>query len=87
MKLFEVGFKVSDGIFSVNMIWANTGNGERDAVTETAQRRAERYGYAVAYVKEINEAQAQENARKGMPMYSIDEDAERKYDLSFRGEE
>lgn len=89
MKIFEVGFKSSTCSFnnSVNMIWANTGKEERQAVEETAARKAERYGYEVAFVTEISEAEAERNIRRGMPYYSIDEQAERDHDPSFPSEE
>lgn len=86
MRFFEVGFEVGDGIFSVNTIWANTGREELEAATETAERRAALHGYAVAYVKEITEAEAEEANRKGRPMYSIDDEAERAHDPSFSEE-
>ena len=82
MKIFKVGFK-SSVCYSVNMIWANTGKEEKEAVEETAARRAERYGYEVAFVNEITEAEAQSNINKGMPYYGIDEQAERDHDHSF----
>lgn len=82
MKIFKVGFK-SGNTYSVNMIWANTGKEEREAVEETAARRAERYGYEVAFVEEITEREAQRNTEKGMPYYSIDDQAERDHDPSF----
>lgn len=85
MKIFKVGFK-SSVCYSVNMIWANTGKEEREAVEETAARRAERYGYEVAFVEEISEAEANSNLQKGMPYYSIDEQAERDHDPSFAEE-
>lgn len=85
MKIFKVGFK-SGSIYSVNMIWANTGKEEREAVEETAARRAERYGYEVAFVEEITEREAQRNTEKGMPYYSIDEQAERDHDPSMKEE-
>lgn len=80
---FEVGYEVSEGIYSVNMIWANTGNCEQEAVTDTAERYAKRHGYRVAYVKEICDRTAEENLRRGMPYHMIDEEAERKYDKSL----
>lgn len=86
MRFFEVGFEVGDGIFSVNTIWANTGREELEAATETAERRAALHGYAVAYVKEITEAEAEVANRKGRPMYSIDDEAERAHDPSFSEE-
>lgn len=85
MKIFKVGFK-SSVCYSVNMIWANTGKEEREAVEETAARRAERYGYEVAFVEEISETEANSNLQKGMPYYSIDEQAERDHDPSFATE-
>ena len=85
MKIFKVGFK-SSVCYSVNMIWANTGKEEREAVEETASRRAERYGYEVAFVNEITEAEANGNLAKGMPYYGIDEQAERDHDPSFAEE-
>lgn len=83
MKYFEVGYE-RDGIYSVNIITANTGANEIDAARETAQRRAAKRGYEVAYVSEISECRANEYCWKGMPLYSIDEEAERKYDPSFQ---
>ena len=85
MKIFKVGFK-SGSVYSVNMIWANTGKEEREAVEETAARRAERYGYEVAFVEEITEREAQRGIDRGMPYYSIDEQAERDHDASFTEE-
>lgn len=85
MKIFKVGFK-SSVCYSVNMIWANTGKEEREAVEETATRRAERYGYEVAFIEEITEAEANSNLAKGMPYYGIDEQAERDHDHSFAEE-
>lgn len=81
MKIFKVGFK-SDYTYSVNMIWANTGKEEEEAVKETAERRAARYGYEVAFITEITESEAQSNINKGMPYYSIDEQAEADHDPS-----
>ena len=86
MRFFEVGFEVSEGIFSVNTIWANTGREELEAVTETAERRAALHGYKVVYVKEITEAEVEVANRKGRPMYSIDDEAERAHDPSFSEE-
>lgn len=85
MKIFKVGFK-SEYTYSINMIWANTGKEEREAVEETAASRAERYGYEVAFVEEITEREAQSNINKGMPYYGIDEQAERDHDPSFAEE-
>lgn len=82
MKHFEVGYW-KDPVCSVNLIWANTGAHELDAVKETALRHAERHGYEVLYVKEITEDEANEKRLRGMPYYSIDEEAEHKYDPSF----
>ena len=84
MKFFEVAFEVAEGVYSVNTISANTGSHELEAVTETAQRRATRYGYSIAYVKEINHLQADEASRRGRPCYMIDDEAEQKYDPSFQ---
>lgn len=86
MKYFEVGFEVSEGIFSVNTIWANTGREELEAVTETAERRAARHGYKVAYIKEINGVEAEVANLKGRPLYPIDDEAERAHDPSFAEE-
>ena len=86
MKYFEVGFEVSEGVFSVNTIWANTGREEMEAATETAERRAARHGYKVAYIKEITLAEAEAANRKGRPMYSINDEAERAHDPSFSEE-
>ena len=86
MKIFKVGFK-SDYTYSVNMIWANTGKEEEEAVKETAERRAARYGYEVAFITEITESEAQSNINKGMPFYSIDEQAEADHDPSMSEDE
>ena len=83
MKYFKVGYKVADGIYSINIIWANTGAEELEAATETAQRHADRHGYTVAFVEEIADWQVEENLRKGMPMYPVDDEAEQAHDPSF----
>ena len=82
MKDFIVGFE-DDGIYSVNMIWANTGIHEREAVEDTARRKAEKHGYKVAFIRELARCEVQENRLKGMPYYPIDEESERKFDPSF----
>ena len=84
MKNFKVGFKVSEGIYSVNMIWANTGREEYEAVKETAERHAKRYGYEVTFINEIPDYEVESNLRKGMPYYPIDDEAERAHDPSFQ---
>lgn len=83
MKYFRVTYDVGDGIFSANIICANTGQEEREAVTETAQRYAEAHGYGLCGVTEITECEAQSNFAKGMPVGMIDEEAERAHDPSF----
>lgn len=85
MKIFEVGYFTGYS-FSVNMISANTGSHELEAVTETAERHAARYGYTVEYIREIDIEKAVENTRRGMPLYMIDDEAEKKYDPSFIAE-
>lgn len=79
-RYFEVGFE-DDGIYSVNIITADTGDNDLEAVRETAERHAGRYGYRVAYVNEKPEWYADEHKRKGMPVYPIDEEARRKYTM------
>ena len=83
MKTFLVGFDCGNGIFSCNMIWANTGANERQAVCETAERRASKYGNTVSFVHLLYDWEVEENLRRGMPYYSIDEEAEKKYNPSF----
>ena len=83
MKNFKVGFQ-DDSIFSINMIWANTGREEYEAVKETAERRAKRYGYTVAFITEIPDHEVKSNLRKGMPYYPIDDEAERAHDPCFQ---
>lgn len=84
MKYYEVAFEVAEGVYSVNTISANTGINELKAVTETAQRKAKRHGYSIAYIKEISYIQADEASRRGRPCYMIDDEAEQKYDPSFQ---
>ena len=83
MKTFLVGFDCGNGIFSCNMIWANTGANERQAVWETAERRASKFGCPVCFIRELSEGEVESNIQRGMPAYSIDEEAEAKYDPSF----
>ena len=83
MKYFKVGFKVTDSIFSINIISANTGHEELEAVTETAQRHADRHNYEVTLIKEVPEWEVAEAMRKGMPVYPIDDEAERAHNPSF----
>lgn len=85
MKNFKVGFKVSPSIYSVNIIWANTGREEYEAVKETAERKAKKHGYEVAFITEVPDYEVRESLRKGMPYYPIDDEAERAHDPSFQG--
>ena len=81
MKVFEVCYQVSDNIFTVNMIEAAHVNGhELEAVTETAERYAAHYYYKVAAIIELCDWHVAENRRRGMPYYSIDDAARKKYD-------
>lgn len=84
MKYFEVGYKVAEGVYSINTMWANTGTEELEAVTETAQRHASRHGYEVVYIKPITTGEAEEANRRGRPMCSIDDEAEQAHDPSYR---
>ena len=83
MKTFLVCFNCGNGTFSSNMICANTGVHEFEAVKETADRRASQFGYRVWGIREIPDCEIISNIRRGMPYYSIDEEAEKKYDPSF----
>ena len=74
MTICEVGYEVAPGIFSVNLICANTGENEEAACRDTAQRHAARR----------TDGEVNERLRKGMPFHMIDEEAERQYDPSFR---
>ena len=84
MKYFEVGFDTRCGWCSINIITVNAGNEEREAVTETAERRAQRRGYTVLYVSEVTKEYAERLWRRRMPMYPIDEQAEQAHDPSFQ---
>ena len=84
MTICEVGYEVAPGIFSVNLICANTGENEEAACRDTAQRHAARHGYQVAYIARRTDGEVNERLRKGMPFHMIDEEAERQYDPSFR---
>ena len=82
MKTFLVYYQFCD-CFSCNMIWANTGAHEQEAVQETAERHASKYGYTVSSIRELADHEVNSNLRRGMPYYSIDDEAEEKYDPSF----
>lgn len=85
MKTYAVSFKISEDLWSTNMIWANTGDNEYAAVCDTAGRRARKFGYTAFIISdELSEAAIKENFAKGMPLYSIDSIAEQTYDPSFR---
>lgn len=81
---YEVGYEVAPGIFSVNMIWANTDGYEEEAIRDTAQRHAARHGYRIAYMARRNGPEIEERLLKGMPFHMIDDEAEKQYDRSFR---
>ena len=84
MTICEVGFKVSDSIYSVNMIWSNTGENEIEAIKDSAERKAEKHGYEVAYIKPLLDCEVDYKFAKGIPLYPFDSEAEEKYDPSFR---
>lgn len=86
MRYFETTYQVADGIFSVNVIKSNCGREDFQAATETAERHAAKHGYQVLSVREINESQVIERMHKGMPMYFVDDQAEREHDPSFKYE-
>jgi hypothetical protein len=86
MRYFETTYQVADGIFSVNVIKSNCGREDFQAASETAERHAAKHGYQVLSVREINESQVIERMHKGMPMYFVDDQAEREHDPSFEYE-
>ena len=87
MKTYRISYEVADGIWSANLIWANTGEREFEAVRDTARRYADRHGYTTFIMSdELSEAEVAAELRKGMPMGTFDGEAERAYDPSFAGE-
>ena len=62
-RVYEVGYHVGDGIFSVNMV-------EGDEITseQYAKAHAKKYGYELAYIIPISASKAEENKAKGMPL-------------------
>ena len=63
----EVGYKVCDGVFSVNMLEAE----EFQTCRNEAHAHAKKFGYELSYVREIPDWKVAENKRKGMPFEKI----------------
>lgn len=61
--IFEVGYHVGDGIFSVNMIEGNEITSE-----QKAKEHAKKHGYELGYIIPISRVQAEANRMKGMPL-------------------
>lgn len=61
--IFEVGYNVGDGIFSVNMI-----EGTEITSEQCAMEHARNYGYELAYILPISASKAEKNKAKGMPL-------------------
>ena len=64
---FEVGYQFDDSMYSINLIEAKE---IADADAE-AQKRADKFGYKVAYCNAVNESYAEEMKRKGMPVIKL----------------
>lgn len=66
VSVFSVGFSVGDGITSVNLY-----RGFADDVKASAVAHAEKHGYEVSYIDEIDEITASANIEKGMPVVDV----------------
>lgn len=67
--MFEAGFAVADGIYSVVMIDART----EGAAKATSAQHAQKHGYMPIYLKQITDAEVEERKVKGMPVIQADE--------------
>lgn len=63
MVICEVGYRVADGVFSVNMLEGR----EFQSCRNEAFKHAKKFGYEVSYIREIPNWKIAENKRKGMP--------------------
>lgn len=66
MKVYEIGFHVGDGIYSVNMVEAE----DKQLAELVAEKHAKRHGYTYEWIKELTDAEVEERRRKGMPKYN-----------------
>ena len=67
--MFETGFCVADGVYSVVMVDART---EEEAAAANEQH-AQKHGYTVIYSRQITDAEAEERRAKGMPVIRTEE--------------
>lgn len=61
--MYEVGYDVGDGIYSVNMVDGG------DTLTKLmAEAYAKKHGYSVAYITQLADWEVAERKAKGMPI-------------------
>ena len=61
--IYEVGYDVWDGIYSVNMVEGG------DTLTKLmAEEYAKKHGYSVAYITKLADCEVAERKAKGMPI-------------------
>lgn len=77
MVCFETGYKISENIWSINMVEVNSIDDVRSAITVTryAAERAHSKGYEDYYVSchPLTVWQIKEKKAKGMPITTIEE--------------
>lgn len=70
--MFEAGFAVADGVYSVVMIDAQT----EGAAKAAREQHAQKHGYTPIYLKQITDVEVEERKAKGMPVIQADETTE-----------
>lgn len=61
--MYEVGYDVGDGIYSINMV-----EGGEVLTKLMAEEHAKKHGYSVAYIHPLADWEVAERKAKGMPI-------------------
>ena len=68
--MFEAGFCVADGVYSVVMVDATS----KESAEAASKQHAEKYAYKLIYCKQITDAETAERRAKGMPVIKANDD-------------
>lgn len=63
-EIWEIGYRVDGVTYSVNMV-----EGTKAEALEIADRKCEKYGYTLGYLKQISRVEADSYRAKGMPYF------------------
>lgn len=61
--IFEVGYDIGDGYYSINMI-----DGGETLAKLVAEEHAKKHGYTVSYITPLADYEVEERKHRGMPL-------------------